>query len=83
VAKEARRKFWGWGVDGQGPDEDNMSHIATALASRFDCQLQAPVPVPRIEEIDLAPPRIKPPASMAGIFSAEPYERAGHTYGKA
>jgi len=36
-----------------------------------------------LEGIDLEPPRIEPPASLAGLFRADPYERVSHALGKA
>jgi alkyldihydroxyacetonephosphate synthase len=38
---------------------------------------------PRLEDIELASPRIVPPRSLAEICSSEPYERITHAYGKA
>jgi alkyldihydroxyacetonephosphate synthase len=38
---------------------------------------------PRVEDLDLRVPRIEPPAALAGICTAEPRARAGHTYGKS
>src|SRR5262249_36542321 len=38
---------------------------------------------PRLDEIELHPPRIKPPAALAAITSIERYDRAAHTYGKS
>ena len=39
--------------------------------------------VPQVAEIDLRPPRISPPASLAAICTSEPYERLLHSYGKS
>ena len=36
-----------------------------------------------LEGIDLGPPRIEAPASLAGLFRADPYERVSHALGKA
>ncbi len=30
-----RRRFWGWGREGEGPDETQALGIARALAERF------------------------------------------------
>src|SRR3954468_14248719 len=75
-----RRSWWGWGW----VDEALTAEACRALAGRvgalvpLDGQL---TPVPAIP--DLAPARIAPPASLAGLCSTDPYDRAGHTYGKA
>jgi alkyldihydroxyacetonephosphate synthase len=42
-----------------------------------------PVPVPRIKDLTLPRQRVAPPAALTGLLSADPTERAGHTYGKA
>jgi alkyldihydroxyacetonephosphate synthase len=83
AAGTRRRKFWGWGYEGGGPNEEQQDRIAQALAMRFGVALPAPVPVPRIEEISLRRPRIAPPAALAGLCSSEPETRAGHSYGKS
>jgi len=30
-----RRKFWGWGYEGQGPSREQQQSIAQLLAARF------------------------------------------------
>src|SRR5262245_1901304 len=79
---ERRRKFWGWGYEGEGPTAEQQGKIAALLAARFSIApaIQAP---PRIEEIALPPPRVAPPPALEGVCSAAPLDRAGHTYGKA
>ena len=37
----------------------------------------------RLEDIELPPPRLEPPASLAAICRNDPYERAAHAYGKS
>lgn len=78
-----RRKFWGWGYEGQGPSAEQERGIAQALAGRFGVALPDPVPSPRIEEIELRAPRVAPPPALAAICSTDPLERAGHAYGKS
>ncbi|MFP6600861.1 MAG: FAD-binding oxidoreductase, partial [Deltaproteobacteria bacterium] len=80
---EKRRKFWGWGIEGQGPSEEQTSAIAGTLAERFGTEVGKARPVPRLEDLDLRPVRIKATGALAEIFSSDPYDRAGHTYGKA
>lgn len=80
---EKRRKFWGWGIEGQGPSEEQTSAIAGTLAERFGTEVGKARPVPRLEDLDLRPVRIQATGALAEIFSSDPYDRAGHTYGKA
>jgi alkyldihydroxyacetonephosphate synthase len=80
---EPKRKFWGWGVEGGGPDADQERAIARALADRFGSPSLAPSRPPEISEIDLPASRLDPPSALAHCFSATPFDRASHTYGKA
>jgi alkyldihydroxyacetonephosphate synthase len=79
----APRKFWGWGREGEGPDEQQAAGVVRTLGHLFgadDLTLAAP---PRIEDVALPEPALTPPASLADICSADPLERASHTYGQA
>jgi alkyldihydroxyacetonephosphate synthase len=77
-----RRKFWGWGNEGEGPDYEQQAGIARTLGERFGTELTAVAP-PTLEELKLAEPRLAPPSSLASVVSTLPYDRASHTYGKA
>jgi alkyldihydroxyacetonephosphate synthase len=77
-----RRKFWGWGWEDAGPSPEQREGIAKTLSQRFGVELESVAP-PSLEEIALAPPCVSPPAALRDIFSDAPYDRAGHTYGKA
>ena len=76
------RKFWGWGVEEDAPGDAEKQALVKTLESRFNLSGLEPVAPPRIEEIELPAPRVKPPASLAALCSVDPYDRAGHTYGK-
>jgi alkyldihydroxyacetonephosphate synthase len=80
---ERRRKFWGWGYEGEGPTREQRDAIAATLASRFGAEKLTITEPPRLDEIELRPPRIAPPASLASICSTSLEDRAGHTYGKS
>jgi alkyldihydroxyacetonephosphate synthase len=80
---ERRRKFWGWGYEGEGPTTEQQEKIAALLAARFGIAtppVQAP---PRIEDVTLPAPRVAPPPALAELCSSAPRDRAGHTYGKS
>lgn len=77
-----KRKFWGWGLEGDGPDEEQSRGIAATLAERFEVDAEL-APAPRIEDIELPAPRIVAPDSLASICSTSTYDRASHTYGKS
>jgi len=78
-----RRKFWGWGVEGAGPSAAQSEGIGKTLAARFPGHAFVPLAPPQIDEIALPAPRVAPPAALAPLCSAEPFDRAGHTYGKS
>ncbi|NES14906.1 MULTISPECIES: FAD-binding oxidoreductase [Micromonospora] len=77
------RSWWGW-----GHVEDAVTGAeATALADRVrtllpDVDLAEHV-APPVAELGLRPPRVDPPASLAGLCSTDPADRAAHTHGKA
>src|SRR3954468_24705223 len=78
-----RAKFWGWGYEDQQPPPDEVQ--ATAAAARQHLGFEpadAEQPV-RLEELELPPPRIEAPSSLADLCSSDTYERATHAYGKA
>ncbi|MFQ5513698.1 MAG: FAD-binding oxidoreductase [Myxococcota bacterium] len=78
-----RLKFWGWGYEGEGPGPDAAQGIARALAARFGVEELTVESAPRIEEIELRAPRVRPPAGLSAFLSDEPHERARHCYGAA
>src|SRR3954462_8099053 len=79
----ARRKFWGWGREGEGLSGGELEELGATFAERFGLdgvRVQQP---PRVEELDLAAPRLMPPESIASFVSAAPYDRAAHAYGRS
>ena len=80
---DPRRKFWGWGVEGAGPDEKQAAGVARALAERFGDPDLSIAPAPRIEDIELRAPRVTAPQALRDLCTTDPFERASHTYGKS
>ncbi len=78
-----RRKFWGWGFEGEGPSDEQAKGIALTLGRRLGVRDFTVAPAPRIENVELPLPRVAPPASLAERCSTTPFERASHTYGKS
>jgi alkyldihydroxyacetonephosphate synthase len=81
VAK--RRKFWGWGVEGEGPSDAQVVGIGKTLGKRFGVSDLTLAPAPRLEDVQLPKPRTAPPDSLAELCSTSDFDRAGHTYGKS
>jgi alkyldihydroxyacetonephosphate synthase len=79
---ERRRKHWGWGYEDQQPSLADLRAAAEGIRERlgFGDEPEAPVP---LEAVELAPTRLRAPASLEGILSADPYERVSHALGKA
>jgi alkyldihydroxyacetonephosphate synthase len=69
-------------VEGAGPTPEQAGAIARTLAARFGVAVE-PKPPPRLEELSLPKPRVRPPAALAAILSEDPEARAGHHYGKS
>ena len=79
----ARRKFWGWGLEGDGLSASEIEQLGVVFAERLGfAGVRAQEP-PRVAELDLPAPRVAPPASLEPAFSTDPYERAAHTYGRS
>ena len=79
----ARRKFWGWGLEGDGLSASEIGQLGAVFAERLGLagmRLQEP---PAVGELDLRVPRLAPPASLEPAFSTDPYDRAAHTYGRS
>jgi alkyldihydroxyacetonephosphate synthase len=80
---ERRRKFWGWGYEDQQPPQAEVEQAGRAARQQLGFGPAEVEPPPRLEDVELRPPRTQPPASLARICRTDPYERASHAYGKA
>lgn len=78
-----RRRFWGWGVDGQGPTREQHERLAVTVAQRLGTEPLSIIDPPTIDELDLRAPRVSAPTTLAALCTDDPTERAGHTYGKS
>ncbi|MCW3068321.1 MAG: linked oxidase domain protein [Solirubrobacterales bacterium] len=78
-----RRKHWGWGFEDQQPSPGEARASAAALAAHLElavADFEDPV---ALEALDLAAPRIVPPASLAAICLDDVHARASHALGKS
>jgi alkyldihydroxyacetonephosphate synthase len=80
---QKQRKFWGWGFEGEGPTDEQAKGIGQTLGQRFGVGEFSVAAAPRIEDVELPPTRVAPPASLAERCSTTPFDRASHTYGKS
>jgi alkyldihydroxyacetonephosphate synthase len=78
-----RRKFWGWGFEDQQPPHAQVEAAARGAREHLGFgpgEVERPA---RLEDVELSPPRLDPPASLAAISRSDSYERAAHAYGKS
>jgi alkyldihydroxyacetonephosphate synthase len=80
---ERRRKFWGWGYEGDGISDSEAAAVASRLAAAFGADAVRDRQPPRLEDLDLRAPRVAPPLALAEVFTDAPHERASHAYGKS
>jgi alkyldihydroxyacetonephosphate synthase len=79
----ATRRFWGWGIEGEGPTRQQQEKLGATVAARFGAEPRAPIAPPAIDEVELRAPRVNAPDTLARICTDDRFERAGHTYGKS
>jgi alkyldihydroxyacetonephosphate synthase len=80
---ERRRKFWGWGFEDQQPPREEVAAAAAGAREHLGfppAEVEWPV---ELDDVELRPPRIEPPASLAHICTSDRYERVTRSYGKA
>ena len=77
------RRFWGWGYEEEGPDENLLGLVEAGLPALIGATDLRPRPRPRLDEITLRPPRVQPPTSLAAKVSQSPFDRASRSYGKS
>ena len=83
TATRRRRKFWGWGYEDQQPTPEQVEQAAATIRAQLGFgaeRVEAPV---RLEDLELPPPRLRPPATLADICATDTYDRALHAYGKS
>lgn len=73
------RSWWGWGWEDQALSDAECVAFGSLLPGLPD----APLPVPRVEDLRLPDPRVAAPESLTAIADASPIARAAHARGKA
>src|SRR5689334_97719 len=79
----ARLKHYGWGREGEGLTAEEERFILERYRKRFAVAGFDEQHPPALADITLKEPRLKPPASLARLLTADRHERARHTYGKS
>ncbi len=78
-----RLKHWGWGFEDEQPSADDLRALAGELVRRLGFGLTEPEQPVALTELDLPPPRIRPPSGLAPICADDAYERTLHAYGRS
>src|SRR5438552_172534 len=76
------RSWWGWGLEGSALAGDRLDGLGALVAGFFGTTPERRRPVP-LEALELRPPRIQAPPTLAPICDASTYERARHAYGRS
>ena len=79
VTKKPRRSLWMFGLESEEPTDEQRREYAENLATRLGKDIDLP-PRPRVEDIDLREPRVRPPDSIAEFCVSDNYERALHSH---
>jgi alkyldihydroxyacetonephosphate synthase len=77
-----RRKFFGWGYEGEGLSQKEADDLVTRYGERYGVSPERQAP-PTEAEVDLPAPRIELPEKLKGFCTADTVERARHTYGQS
>ena len=78
-----RLKHWGWGYEDQQPSREQVEGIAKAVTDRLGFEVDRVEEAVPLDQVELPESRLTPPAELAGIFSADRYDRVSHALGKA
>ncbi|MRG95640.1 FAD-binding oxidoreductase [Polyangium spumosum] len=79
---DRERSFWAWGWADAFPDESARQALAMQVGALLGRSF-SPRPLPSLESVRLAAPRVLPPEALAPFSSAEAEDRILHTYGKS
>ena len=74
------RSFWTWGYASDEPGEEDRKRMAAHISRLFG-EAVVPPKVPRLEEIELRPSRIKVPDKLQAWVGDSHLERVTHTHG--
>ncbi|MGH3761199.1 FAD-binding oxidoreductase [Actinophytocola sp.] len=80
MRSERVRSWWGWGFEDAAVGGEERAALLARLPPHW---VTDELPVPRVGDLDLRAPRVRPPDSVGGVCTVHPHVRAAHTYGKA
>ncbi|MEM7353721.1 MAG: FAD-binding oxidoreductase, partial [Acidobacteriota bacterium] len=77
------RSFWGWGYTEKFPGRAKRLALAGQIRLALGFEVGLPRRAPRLEAIELRPPRVEIPSGLAAFCSASKLDRVHHTYGRS
>jgi alkyldihydroxyacetonephosphate synthase len=80
IMPERRRKFWGWGWEGDGLSGDELKALDPVWAKGLGVSEFDVTPPPTVEEINLRRSRIAIPSSLKDVCTTDHFERLTHCY---
>ena len=80
ISQKPRRSFWMYGFESDEPTDQQRQQHAKDLSRKLGVSIEPP-PIPRVEHLELRPPRMKPPTSLVPFCFTDNYERALHSHG--
>jgi alkyldihydroxyacetonephosphate synthase len=83
VGTARRRKFWGWGYEDEQPKPEDLRAAVAGVREQLGFGAEEAELPASVNDIELPPPRLEPPTSLAGICTTDTYERASHSYGSS
>jgi alkyldihydroxyacetonephosphate synthase len=79
--QERRRKFYGWGYEGDEVSPQEIAEFEKAWTRLSGVSDFTAVPYPSEDSINLRPCRVKVPASLEALCTTDKYDRLYHTHG--
>jgi alkyldihydroxyacetonephosphate synthase len=78
-----RLSWWGWGYEDGGLPDTERDSLMAMLAGHLGVNDVIARPVPDVDRLALPPPRVRPPAALAGLCAEGTRERAAHAHGRS
>jgi alkyldihydroxyacetonephosphate synthase len=81
--KIRRRKHWGWGFEDQQPSMAELKAMAAGVSDHLGMALEEVEAPLGLAELELPPPRVAAPRTLADICASDDHTRASHALGKS
>lgn len=78
-----QRKFWGWGYEDFPLSPAFVKQVKQMIQFSLGIKEFDEIPVPKLADVRLPAPRFELPSHLTGIATADVFERASHSFGKA